>query len=78
MRSAEHQVDDPTMGNNAKLASWRANMKTSLKRAITDGGAADFDPPTAKEDRPKLALVQQETPAPRKKLEFWESEKTRP
>lgn len=55
-------------------------MKTSLKRTITDQRdvAADFDLPIAKEDRPKLALVQQVSAPRRKKLEFWESERTRP
>jgi phenylacetate-CoA ligase len=55
-------------------------MNTSLKRTIADdkdGGEAN-DLPIRKHDRPKLALVAQESGQPRKNLEFWESERTRP
>ena len=55
-------------------------MKTSLNRAIADDVDVTIasNLPTAKNDRPKLELVQQQRAAPRGKLEFWESERTRP
>jgi phenylacetate-CoA ligase len=55
-------------------------MKTSFNRAIADDVdvAIASNLPIGKNDRPKLELVQQESAAPRGKLEFWESERTRP
>jgi phenylacetate-CoA ligase len=55
-------------------------MKTSFKRAIADDVdvAIATDLPVGKPDRPKLELVQPQSSAPRGKLEFWESERTRP
>src|SRR5580700_1389283 len=55
-------------------------MKTSFNRAIADDVdvAIASNLPIGRNDRPRLELVQQEIAAPRGKLEFWESERTRP